>query len=352
MRQPTLLALAIGVAAGSWLLSGLWVSASGPKGVSDDRRAVRLMTVEVKAISAREVMREVVVQGTLAPHRRVEVKAETPGLVTSVPLARGASVKRGDVIAVLAEDDRRAQIERINAEVASQRLDLDGMYKLKKKGLQAETILKAKEAQLAAALAERKRLEIDLARTIIRAPFDGILESREPEIGTLLEQGDVVAEIVDQSFVKAVGYVPQQSEAEIALGQVVRARLLDGREASGRLTYIAAGAESGTRSFRVEAEIENADASFNAGVSAEIRIAVGKQAAHFISPAVLALDDSGRIGVKAITENDAIEFHPVEVIRTTAAGIWVTGLPASLRVVTRGQGFVATGETVNPILGG
>jgi multidrug efflux system membrane fusion protein len=226
------------------------------------------------------------------------------------------------------------------------------MRKLRQKGLQAETHLKAKEAQLAAAYAERKRLEIDLARTTIRAPFDGVLETREPEIGTLLEQGDVVAEIVDQSVVKAVGYVPQHSENAIALGQKVQARLLDGREASGHLTYIAPVAESGTRSFRVEAEIPNAEALFNAGVSVEIRIAVGMQAAHFVSAAILALDDDGRIGVKALAADDTIEFYPVEVMRTTADGIWVTGLPASLRVVTRGQGFVVAGETVNPVPGG
>ena len=95
------------------------------------------------------------------------------------------------------------------------------MRKLKQKGLQAETSLKAKEAQLAAALAERKRLQIDLAKTTIRAPFAGVLESREVEIGTLLETGDVVGHIVDQTVVKAVGYVPQQSAAEIELGQEV-----------------------------------------------------------------------------------------------------------------------------------
>jgi len=352
MRQSVLLAVGMTALAVLWLLSGLWVSASGPKDAPVEQSVARPMTVEVAAISAREVMREVVVRGILEPRRRVEVKSETLGLVQSLPVDKGAKVARGDVIAVLAEDDRGAQIVRINAEVASQRLDLEGMRKLRQKGLQAETHLKAKEAQLAAAYAERKRLEVDLARTIIRAPFDGVLETREPEIGTLLEQGDVVAEIVDQSVVKAVGYVPQHSENAIALGQAVEVRLLDGREASGRLTYIAPVAESGTRSFRVEAEIPNAAALFNAGVSVEIRIAVGLEAAHFVSAAILALDDEGRIGVKALAADDTIEFYPIEVMRTTADGIWVTGLPTSLRVVTRGQGFVVTGEIVNPVSGG
>lgn len=310
------------------------------------------MTVEVETISAVEVMREVVVRGVLEPRRRVEVKAETAGLVKSLPIEKGAKVRRGDVIAVLAEDDRGAQIARIDAEVESQRLDLDGMRKLKQKGLQAETLLKAKEAQLAAALAERKRLQIDLERTRIRAPFDGVLESRDPEIGSLLEQGDVVANIVDQSIIKAVGYVPQQRETSIALGQKVKARLLDGREMTGVLTYIAPVAETGTRSFRVEAEIPNRDASFNAGVTVEIRIAVGMQTAHFVSPAVLALDENGRIGVKALDGDDTVVFHPVEVLRATADGVWLTGLPESLRVVTRGQGFVMAGEIVNPVSGG
>ena len=351
MKQSILLALLITLAATLWLLSGLWVSAESPAKIDKETTAVPRITVAVEEISAVEVMREIIVQGVLEPRRRVEIQAETGGLIRELPIEKGSRVSRGAVIAVLAENDRRAQIARNDAEVLSLQLDLDGMRKLKQKGLQAETQLKAKEAQLAAALADRKRLRLDLDRTTVRAPFDGVLENRPVEIGTLLETGDIVGEVVDQSVVKAVGFVPQQSKADISLGQVAAIRLLDGRRATGRLSYIAPVAEAGTRSFRVEAEIANDAGVFSAGVSAEIRIEVGMQSAHFVSAAVLALDQAGRVGVKALDRDDRVEFFPIEVIRTNNAGVWVTGLPPRLRIVTRGQGFVAAGEVVNPAEG-
>ena len=71
--------------------------------------------------------------------------------------------------------------------------------------------------------------------------------------------------------------------------------------------------------------------------------------AHFISPAHLSLNERGEIGVKAIAENQTVGFHEVEIVRATADGVWVTGVPEVIRIVTVGHGFVAEGERVTPV---
>jgi multidrug efflux system membrane fusion protein len=80
-----------------------------------------------------------------------------------------------------------------------------------------------------------------------------------------------------------------------------------------------------------------------------LSIVIGKEQAHFISPAVLALDDSGTVGVKSVDLASLIAFHPIEFVRTEADGIWVSGLPETVRVVSQGQGFVTAGEMVIPV---
>lgn len=361
MKRSAYLSIGLLAAVTVWMASGSLVgavrtapdasassesSASSPTSAS----APEPMRVRVTDLTAKTVTRAVSLQGQLEPLRQVEVRAQTGGQVLRLPVDKGARVAKGEVLAELAVDDREAQLSRAQAQVESRRLDLSASEKLGKKGMQAQTQVKAAQAELAAAEAELERLRIDLANTRIRAPFDGVVETRAVELGSLLERGDPVVELVDASVLKAVGHVPQQSAAALALGQQVEVHLLDGRQARGRINYLSRVADPQTRSFRVEAEVDNPDGGLLSGVSAELRIAVGQEPAHFLSPAVLTLNDDGQVGVKAVVTGDQVAFYPIALVRSEAGGVWVSGLPEQVRVITRGQGFVAEGEPVTPVL--
>ncbi|MCW9000232.1 MAG: hypothetical protein OQK04_16105, partial [Kangiellaceae bacterium] len=87
----------------------------------------------------------------------------------------------------------------------------------------------------------------------------------------------------------------------------------------------------------------------NAGTSAQISISTGNESAHFLSPSIFALDDSGEVGIKTVGKENRVEFYPIQVIKTEKNGFWVTGLPEYAEVITLGQGFVVAGETVIPV---
>jgi multidrug efflux system membrane fusion protein len=54
--------------------------------------------------------------------------------------------------------------------------------------------------------------------------------------------------------------------------------------------------------------------------------------------------------VKGVDEDDLVVFHPVDIVRTERDGVWVSGLPERLRVITTGQGYVREGEPVTPVV--
>ena len=124
---------------------------------------------------------------------------------------------------------------------------------------------------------------------------------------------------------------------------------MDGREATGTLTYLSSVGDAQTHSFRVEAEVDNADGKLNAGVSIELSIATGYEAAHFVSPAVLSLDANGEVGIKSVDDDSIVSFYPIELLRTESHGIWVSGLPSKVKIITQGQGFVNAGEPVTEV---
>lgn len=364
MKRPSLARIGRALP-GSFLLSGVllllvtaWMASGQLDGPAKPARkvatarapkAVEPMKVLVESLPAREVAVEVVVQGRIEPRRRLDLRAEISGQVVEIPVRKGARVEQGQVLLRLAADDRLVRVAHARAELARQRLDLEAARRLFDRKLQSESRLKLAEASAAAARAALKVAELELERTEIHAPFDGVLETIHVELGSFLDRADPIVELVDDTRLKAVGYVSQQSAPAVALGQPVSVRLLDRRIVDGQIEFISKVADAETRSFRVEADVTPGGSAPNAGVSAELRITVGAERAHFASPSILALDGQGRVGVKAVDENHTVVFHPISLVRTQADGVWVSGLPEGARVIVQGQGFVTGGQIVAPV---
>lgn len=330
-----------------WIISGHFADSPSSDTAKRQQRS-SAMSVAVIPSTAEMAQREIIVQGQLEPFQKVDLRAETAGQVNRLSVEKGEMVSQGQILLTLQEKDRSQQVLKAKAEVVSKELIVKGVQRLRKQGLQAETDLKRAQADLAAAVAELKRLQLDMEYTKIRAPFAGVVEQRMVELGSYVDIGDQVIRIVDNSKLKAVAWITQQNFALIAMNQPVTVQLLDGRQAEAKINYISQEADSDTRSFRVEAEFVN-NMEFAAGATAEMRIEVGQTLAHFLSPSVLTLNDAGVLGVKTVNQENKVVFYPVEVIRAEVNGLWLSGLPTEVRIITRGQGFVVDGELVNPL---
>ena len=114
----------------------------------------------------------------------------------------------------------------------------------------------------------------------------------------------------------------------------------------GQITYISNVAESNTRTFEIIIEADNDDLSFKSGLTSTIIIEISSVKAHKISPSILTLQDDGNIGVKAISKENIVIFYKIEKVKDTIDGMWVTGLPESVRLITTGQEYIAEGEIV------
>jgi multidrug efflux system membrane fusion protein len=66
--------------------------------------------------------------------------------------------------------------------------------------------------------------------------------------------------------------------------------------------------------------------------------------AHRVSPALLTLDDAGTVGIKLLDDSGRVTFIPATVARSSADGVWLSGLPDPAPVITVGQGFVRPGQ--------
>lgn len=362
MKKPALLALTIALAGALWVASGEygWLVGLSAKeqpqpagsiaetaNAQESRRD--LPTVRVMRSVAQTRTREVVVRGRTQANRTVDLKAEVPGQVVELPREKGARVKKGEVIARLSVDERNARLAEAKAMVRQREIEFEAARQLAAKGWRPETQFAANQASLEIARAKVAEMEIEIAKTEIRAPFDGVIERRAAELGSYLQAGDPVATIVDGDPLLVTGQVTEQEVGGLRVGGPGRAQLVTGETVAGALRFIAATAEPETRTFRVELEIPNPDFRLRDGVTAELRMPVDSVSAHLLSPAVLTLDEAGAVGVRIVDENGVVRFQPAQVIADSPQGVWLAGLPEQIDVIVVGQEFVRAGDRVKTV---
>ena len=352
MRSSYWLALAVVVGATAWIASG---QIAGNGGTAEPAKAPAAIqpppapAVRVVASDAQDRERRIVVRGRTEPNRQVVLRAETMGRIAAINAERGRRVVKDQPIVELAEDDRPARLAEARALLTQREVEFRASRTLSDRGFRADNQHAVAQAQLDSARAMVTRMEVEIRRTKVRAPFPGVLESRVVELGDYVKEGDTVATLVDLDPVLVVGHLTEIERARVKVGQTGTARLATGQEATLRVRYLSANADSATRTFRIELEAANPDLAIIGGVTAEVMLTVGRVSAHRITPALLALDEQGQIGVKTVGADDKVAFHPIRVLEDGPDGMWVSGLPERVRLISVGHEFVRAGQTVRPV---
>ena len=352
MRASAVIAVVLSIAVAGWMLSGQFGGgeARPPSPEADSADPARApQRVRVQRMSAQSHRVAITVRGRTEASRRVEIRAETDGRIVEIAATRGDAVRQGSVLARLAVEGRQAKIAEYKARLQQRRIHYEAMAALAKKGLSSKEALATAKADIDAATAAVEQVEVEIARTRLRAPFDGLLLEGHAELGDYLKQGDRFARIIDLDPILFVGSVTEQSVAGLRRGLPAVARSLGGPEIRGTLSYIAPSADPAARTYRIEVEAENPGHRIREGLTADIIIEVDTMMAHFVTPALLTLADDGAIGIKTVDEGNRVRFRPVDIIEDTPDGIWLGGLPPEVTVITVGQGFVVAGQEVEPV---
>tara|TARA_Y100000590_G_scaffold456505_2_gene607236 strand:- start:518 stop:1597 length:1080 start_codon:yes stop_codon:yes gene_type:complete len=352
MKGSIYISILIAIVVAAWILSGQ-LEKEKPSNKNQQtntgentQKEKKVFLVKAEDFLATPRISEIVLRGRTEASRRVKVKAETSGKVRKIIAKEGQTVKSGNVLFKIDMKDRKSRLREAIALVEQRQLEYDVASKLKKQGHRSATKLAAAATSLESAIARQKNIDLDIANTTIKAPFAGYVEKMYVELGSVVDKSTIVAEIVDKDPFLVVGQISESEVAKISIGDRARATLLDGTKFTGKIRYISLAADPKTRTFKVEIQIPNTNNKLREGLTAEIYIKTSESIAHFLSPAVLTLNDSGVLGVRTISKNKIVKFVPVNILDDTSDGIWVSGLPANIKIITVGQEFVTDGQTV------
>lgn len=350
-----------------------------------------------------KVRRSVRASGVTRPKAIITLSAEIGGTAVKVPAVEGRQIEAGDVLVVIDTSTLPARIEAAKAEIAAATTALDsataqsrGTYieqraaaeanlevakqrleiaqKLAKqnfsapvelaqlkanyenarmtlaqidlaKNLRSDVDIAQNRARLATAKSNLAVLRDQLAKSTIKAPVAGWLETMHLEQGEQIAAGSPAATILDMGELKIVVAVPQTNIGEVELDDPVNVNVAGAGMRKGAVTKIASISSTTTRTFDVEVTVPNPGRELRAGMTVEANIDVGFQPAFGMSPAHLSVAGDGSLTAK-IDDGGTVRVVPVELVRSGVEQVFVSGLADGAALLTFGQAFVNAGDPV------
>jgi multidrug efflux system membrane fusion protein len=147
----------------------------------------------------------------------------------------------------------------------------------------------------------------------------------------------------------AVAEVAERQLGRIEAGDRAIVRLVTGQTAEGTVRFVSPTASEGTRTYRIDVELENADGAIPDGVTAEVEIELAPAPAMRVARSALTFSPEGKLGVKTVDAEGVVKTVPVTVVEDAQNEIWIAGPEDGARVIVQGQDFVTDGQKVEAV---
>lgn len=208
-----------------------------------------------------------VVTGSIQPERKADLRAEVSTVVLQVLKENGEAVKRGDVIVRLDETSIRDNLNSANDAARNAALALDqadrNLQRLKTLRASGMTSMQAlddaevrrntAQSEVSAAKARAVQAQQQLQRTVVRAPFDGVVSERKVSAGDTALAGKELVKVIDPNSMRFVGRVSADKIGMVKTGQSVSFRIngYANQEFRGKVTRLDPAANDVTRQVEV-----------------------------------------------------------------------------------------------------
>ncbi len=323
-------------------------------------------TVSVTEVGVSSVPTTVSIVGTIAARYDMPIGVEgDAGRVAAIYVEAGDHVKRGQVLARLnvsvlepqvanleaALEQARAEAELADAEYrraqavgASGALSVEETQRRKSAAVTAAAKVKVAAAQLAEAQAR-------LARAAVRAPSDGIILTRNVEVGqTATPGGEALFRLSEGGEVELRGQVAEQDLPLLKVGQTVNVRLTGMTHVySGQVRLLGAVIDPQTRLGMVRVGLAP-DPNLRPGAFARAEVTVSNAERAVLPQTAVLTDDKGTY-VLIVNAQHKVERRTVHVSGMVQNGVTIAdGINGKDRVVATAGAFLQVGEVVNPVL--
>jgi len=351
-----------------WILALLAVAVLGSMAHSRWVRPMsypRVETMEIRPSRNYSDTTVISASGYLVARLQARVAPKISGRISKVNFDIGSRVEKGDVLALLENEDLEAQIR--EAEAGSDRAgkEYQRLKTLSEQGVASRSLFDAAEADAHASRARVDRLKVVLRDAIVRAPFSGVVIAKNVELGEVVaplsldgqssDETGSIATIADLRTLEVEADVNESNLGKLTDGQptVIEVDAYEGRSWRGKLRQIVPVADRAKGIVQVKIAFVDPPDKLLPEMSASVSfLEEPRRESELVEPAKLwipesALGGDGKSEVAVVTKEDVVELRKVGKGETRNGLVEiVSGLTEGEAVVKAGKAALTSGAKV------
>jgi multidrug efflux system membrane fusion protein len=351
-------ALALILLAVVWIGSGYIFPHQEAPAATPAQQVDQKFRVAVMTAKTQRYQPQLVLSGRTEAEKKVAVVSRTQAIISELRVKRGDVVKQGDVLAVLTDDGRNAQLSQARALVQQRKAEYEARSKLVEQGNLPKLEMNNIASQLRAAEAALAQAEAEVQRIRITAPWDGVVDQVSAEQGQFLmltpnmgqgAGGNEIARMISLNPIIAIVEVSEKRLGGVRLGEPAELRLVSGEIVKGKVRYVSKSASATTRTYRVDIEAPNPDNRIADGITTDVAISLATVEATKVPRSALTFSAQGKLGIRAVSAENKVVFVPIELVSDEQQSMWVRGIADGTRVIVQGQDFVREDQVVDVV---
>ncbi|WP_426580922.1 efflux RND transporter periplasmic adaptor subunit [Mucilaginibacter sp. R-33] len=293
----------------------------------EQQEAVETPTVQIVPVTKGRLSSNITIPGELIPYQQVDLYAKTNSYVKKLLVDIGSEVHQGQLLAVLEAPEINSQlaaaqsrVKQFEAVYFASKATYDRLVSTSKTPgtvsqndlEQAEAKKNADQANIDAAKSGLKEVSANLAYLEIRAPFDGVITSRNVNLGAYVGPGgkstDPLFTIQDQGRLRLVVSVPEVYTGALSNKSEVNftVRALPSQKFTAQVKRIAGALDEKLRAERLEMDVYNKDKKLLPHMFAEVSVPLPAGDSTYVVPKTAVATSTEKVFVIKVVDHKAV----------------------------------------------
>jgi multidrug efflux system membrane fusion protein len=317
--------------------------------------AVQTRAVQVTRVQMAALDNTLRVVGLLTPKDEARLSFKVGGLIESIKVEEGQTVRAGQVLAMLKQTEIGASVEQARQATAKAQRDLDRGKALLADGVTTDEQVQDLTTAFSVATAAQSGMEFNAAHTRITASVDGVVLRKLAEANEVVQAGQTVLVLggANRGWVIRAGLADRDA-VRIHLGDAAHIEFdaWPGQTFTGQVSNISSAADSATGTFTIEVQVAPGGTRFVQGLVAKVALVPQGTAEVKVIPVQALLEANDKEAGVFVLDEARHDVHRVsiQIGRMNGGRIEVlSGLGAGAQVVTDGAAFLENGEKVRVV---
>jgi len=296
------------------------------------------MPVEVAAAIRDTVVDAIAATGQIEAVQSVELRPEVDGRIVEILVREGQLVNAGTGLFKVDDAELKAQVARAEADRDVAQRNLERTKQLMVQNASSQADLERADAGYRSAQASYDLLKTRLDRTIVRAPFGGVVGRRLVSIGTYVNSQTPLITLQSVNPQHAAFNVPERYADRLRRGQLVSFHVaaIPGKNFSGEVVFVDPVVELPGRTILIKARVPNSEHELQAGMFIEARLATNIRPNAVVVPEDALLPMQGATFVWVVKDGKATQRQVTVGVRTAGWAEVQSGVEAGDQVVVGG----------------